>query len=80
MVTGDVTVAYNGEELKLEKGQPVKIMDEQDSSYLCRLDLEGSSGFVTIPKEKLQSLAGTSWYFVQLVGGRQGWIYSELVK
>ena len=80
MVTGDVTVAYNDEELKLEQGQPVKIMAEQDSSYLCRLDLEDSSGFVTIPKEKLQSLAGTSWYLVQLVGGRRGWIYSELVK
>ena len=80
MVTADVTVAYNGEELKLEKGQPVKIMDEQAASYLCRLDLEGSSGFVTIPKEKLQSLAGTSWYFVQLAGGRRGWIYSELVN
>lgn len=80
MVTADVTVAYNGEELKLEKGQPVKIMDEQEDSYLCRLDLEGSSGFVTIPKERLQSLAGTSWYFVQLAGGRQGWIYSELVN
>lgn len=80
MVTGDVTVAYNGEELKLEKGQPVKIMDEQEDSYLCRLDLEGSSGFAVIPKEKLQSLAGTSWYLVQLAGGRQGWIYSELVN
>lgn len=80
MVTGDVTVAYNGEELKLEKGQPVKIMDEQEDSYLCRLDLEGSSGFAVIPKEKLQSLAGTSWYLVQLSGGRQGWIYSELVN
>ena len=80
MVTGDVTVAYNDEELKLEQGQPVKIMAEQDSSYLCRLDLEDSSGFVKIPKEKLQSLAGTSWYLVQLVGGRRGWIYSELVK
>ena len=80
MVTEAVTVAYNGEELKLEKGQPVKIMDEQEESYLCRLDLEGSSGFVTLPKEKLQSLAGTSWYFVQLAGGRQGWIYSALVN
>lgn len=80
MVTADVTVAYNGDELKLEKGQPVKIMDEQEDSYLCRLDLESSSGFVTLPKEKLQSLTGTSWYLVQLAGGRRGWIYSELVN
>lgn len=80
IVADDVTVNYNGSELKLERGQPVKVAGEREDAYICRLDLENSSGFVEIPKEKLQSMLGTSWYFVQSENSKEGWIYSELVN
>ena len=80
VVTDKLTVEFNGEKLRLEAWQPVKIVGEQEESFLCRLDLESSSGFVTVPKDKLRRLWGSSWYFVRTADGRQGWIFSELVN
>ena len=80
VVTDELTVEFNGERLRLEAWQPVKIVGEQQDNFLCRLDLESSSGFVTVPKDKLRRLWGSSWYFVRTADGRQGWIFSELVN
>ena len=80
VVKDKLTVEFNGEKLRLEAWQPVKIVGEQEESFMCRLDLESSSGFVTVPKDKLRRLWGSSWYFVRTADGRQGWIFSELVN
>ena len=79
IVAADVTVAYNGSQLELQRGQPLKVVDELQDAYLCRLNLEESSGFIEVPKEKLHSLVGSSWYLVRDGAGKEGWVYNEFV-
>lgn len=76
----NVIVGYNGQNIKLAKGQPVTITGENGNTYQCQLNLENSSGTIYLDKAKVKKLYGETWYKVQLSDGTEGWVYKDFIQ
>lgn len=76
----NVIVDYNGQNIKLAKGQPVTITGENGNTYQCQLNLENSSGTIYLDKAKVKKLYGETWYKVQLSDGTEGWVYKDFIQ
>lgn len=78
--TDNVIVGFNGQNIRLAKGQPVTITGENGSTYQCQLNLENGSGTIYVDKANVKKLYGETWYKVQLSDGTEGWIYKDFVQ
>lgn len=77
--TDNVVVGYNGNNIKLQRGQPITITGENNATYQCRLDLENNSGTIYLNKQDVKKLYGDVWYNVKTSRGQVGWIYKDFI-
>lgn len=77
--TDNIVVGYNGNNIKLHRGQPITITGENTTTYQCRLDLEASSGDIYLNKRDVKKLYGNIWYNVKTSMGQTGWIYKDFI-
>lgn len=78
--TDNVVVGFNGQNIRLAKGQPVTITGENGSTYQCQLNLENGSGTIYVDKVNVKKLYGETWYKVRLAGGTEGWVYKDFIQ
>ena len=78
--TDNVVVGFNGQNIRLAKGQPVTITGENGSTYQCQLNLENGSGTIYVDKVNVKKLYGDTWYKVRLSGGTEGWVYKDFIQ
>lgn len=78
--TDNVVVGFNGQNIRLAKGQPLTITGENGSTYQCQLNLENGSGTIYVDKVNVKKLYGETWYKVRLSGGTEGWVYKDFIQ
>lgn len=78
--TDNVVVGFNGQNIRLAKGQPVTITGENGGTYQCQLNLENGSGTIYVDKVNVKKLYGETWYKVRLSGGTEGWVYKDFIQ
>lgn len=78
--TDNVVVDFNGQNIRLAKGQPVTITGENGGTYQCQLNLENGSGTIYVDKVNVKKLYGETWYKVRLSGGTEGWVYKDFIQ
>lgn len=78
--TDNVVVGFNGQNIRLAKGQPLTITGENGSTYQCQLNLENGSGTIYVDKVNVKKLYGDTWYKVRLSGGTEGWVYKDFIQ
>lgn len=78
--TDNVVVGFNGQNIRLAKGQPVTITGENSGTYQCQLNLENGSGTIYVDKVNVKKLYGETWYKVRLSGGTEGWVYKDFIQ
>lgn len=78
--TDNVVVGFNGQNIRLAKGQPVTITGENGGTYQCQLNLENDSGTIYVYKVNVKKLYGETWYKVRLSGGTEGWVYKDFIQ
>lgn len=78
--TDNVVVGFNGQNIRLAKGQPVTITGENGGTYQCQLNLENGSGTIYVDKVNVKKLYGDTWYKVRLPGGTEGWVYKDFIQ
>lgn len=78
--TDNVVVGFNGQNIRLAKGQPVTITGENGGTYQCQLNLENGSGTIYVYKVNVKKLYGETWYKVRLSGGTEGWVYKDFIQ
>lgn len=78
--TDNVVVGFNGQNIRLAKGQPLTITGENSSTYQCQLNLENGSGTIYVDKVNVKKLYGETWYKVRLPGGTEGWVYKDFIQ
>lgn len=78
--TNNVVVGFNGQNIRLAKGQPLTITGENGSTYQCQLNLENGSGTIYVDKVNVKKLYGETWYKVRLSGGTEGWVYKDFIQ
>lgn len=78
--TDNVVVSFNGQNIRLAKGQPLTITGENGSTYQCQLNLENGSGTIYVDKVNVKKLYGETWYKVRLSGGTEGWVYKDFIQ
>lgn len=78
--TDNVVVGFNGQNIRLAKGQPVTITGESGGTYQCQLNLENGSGTIYVDKVNVKKLYGETWYKVRLSGGTEGWVYKDFIQ
>lgn len=78
--TDNVVVGFNGQNIRLAKGQPLTITGENGSTYQCQLNLENGSGTIYVDKVNVKKLYGDTWYKVRLPGGTEGWVYKDFIQ
>lgn len=78
--TDNVVVGFNGQNIRLAKGQPLTITGENGSTYQCQLNLENGSGTIYVDKINVKKLYGETWYKVRLSGGTEGWVYKDFIQ
>lgn len=78
--TDNVVVGFNGQNIRLAKGQPVTITGENGGIYQCQLNLENGSGTIYVDKVNVKKLYGETWYKVRLSGGTEGWVYKDFIQ
>lgn len=78
--TDNVVVDFNGQNIRLAKGQPVTITGENGGTYQCQLNLENGSGIIYVDKVNVKKLYGETWYKVRLSGGTEGWVYKDFIQ
>lgn len=78
--TDNVVVGFNGQNIRLAKGQPVTITGENGGTYQCQLNLENGSGTIYVDKVNVKNLYGETWYKVRLSGGTEGWVYKDFIQ
>lgn len=78
--TDNVVVGFNGQNIRLAKGQPVTITSENGGTYQCQLNLENGSGTIYVDKVNVKKLYGETWYKVRLSGGTEGWVYKDFIQ
>ncbi len=78
--TDNVVVDFNGQIIRLAKGQPVTITGENGGTYQCQLNLENGSGTIYVDKVNVKKLYGETWYKVRLSGGTEGWVYKDFIQ
>lgn len=78
--TYNVVVGFNGQNIRLAKGQPLTITGENGSTYQCQLNLENGSGTIYVDKVNVKKLYGETWYKVRLSGGTEGWVYKDFIQ
>lgn len=78
--TDNVVVGFNGQNIRLAKGQPLTITGENGSTYQCQLNLENGSGTIYVDKVNVKKLYGETWYKVRLLGGTEGWVYKDFIQ
>lgn len=76
--TDNVVVGFNGQNIRLAKGQPVTITGENGGQ--CQLNLENGSGTIYVDKVNVKKLYGETWYKVRLSGGTEGWVYKDFIQ
>ena len=54
--TDNVVVGFNGQNIRLAKGQPLTITGENGSTYQCQLNLENGSGTIYVDKVNVKKL------------------------
>ena len=78
--TDNVVVGFNGQNIRLAKGQPLTITGENGGTYQCQLNLENGSGTIYVDKVNVKKLYGETWYKVRLSGGTEGWVYKDFIQ
>lgn len=78
--TDNVVVGFNGQNIRLAKGQPLTITGENGGIYQCQLNLENGSGTIYVDKINVKKLYGETWYKVRLSGGTEGWVYKDFIQ
>lgn len=78
--TDNVVVGFNGQNIRLAKGQPLTITGENGGTYQCQLNLENGSGTIYVDKVNVKKLYGDTWYKVRLSGGTEGWVYKDFIQ
>lgn len=78
--TDNVVVGFNGQNIRLAKGQPLTITGENGGIYQCQLNLENGSGTIYVDKVNVKKLYGETWYKVRLSGGTEGWVYKDFIQ
>ncbi|WP_298882663.1 SH3 domain-containing protein [uncultured Phascolarctobacterium sp.] len=78
--TDNVVVGFNGQNIRLAKGQPVTITGENGGTYQCQLNLENGSGTIYVDKVNVKKLYGETWYKVRLSGGTEGLVYKDFIQ
>ena len=78
--TDNVVVGFNGQNIRLAKGQPLTITGENGGTYQCQLNLENGSGTIYVDKVNVKKLYGDTWYKVRLPGGTEGWVYKDFIQ
>lgn len=78
--TDNVVVGFNGQNIRLAKGQPLTITGENGGTYQCQLNLENGSGIIYVDKVNVKKLYGETWYKVRLSGGTEGWVYKDFIQ
>lgn len=78
--TDNVVVGFNGQNIRLAKGQPLTITGENGSTYQCQLNLENGSGTIYVDKVNVKKLYGETWYKVRLSGGTEGWVFKDFIQ
>lgn len=78
--TDNVVVGFNGQNIRLAKGQPLTITGENGSTYQCQLNLENGSGTIYVDKVNVKKLYGETWYKVRLSGSTEGWVYKDFIQ
>lgn len=78
--TDNVVVGFNGQNIRLAKGQPLTVTGENGSTYQCQLNLENGSGTIYVDKVNVKKLYGETWYKVRLSGGTEGWVYKDFIQ
>lgn len=78
--TDNVVVGFNGQNIRLVKGQPLTITGENGGTYQCQLNLENGSGTIYVDKVNVKKLYGDTWYKVRLSGGTEGWVYKDFIQ
>ena len=78
--TDNVVVGFNGQNIRLAKGQPLTITGENSGTYQCQLNLENGSGTIYVDKVNVKKLYGDTWYKVRLSGGTEGWVYKDFIQ
>lgn len=78
--TDNVVVGFNGQNIRLAKGQPVTITGESGGTYQCQLNLENGNGTIYVDKVNVKKLYGETWYKVRLSGGTEGWVYKDFIQ
>lgn len=78
--TYNVVVGFNGQNIRLAKGQPVTITGENGGTYQCQLNLENGSGTIYVDKVNVKKLYGETWYKVRLSDGTEGWVYKDFIQ
>lgn len=78
--TDNVVVGFNGQNIRLAKGQPLTITGENGGIYQCQLNLENGSGTIYVDKVNVKKLYGETWYKVRLSSGTEGWVYKDFIQ
>lgn len=80
MVTADkVFVKHNGSQIKLSKGQLLKVLSQNNDILKCQLELQQGTGVIYIDQKFIRKLYGDTWYQVRLTDGSEGWVYKDYI-
>lgn len=80
LTRGNLTLAHNGKQVVLQKGQAVGIVRETSALFVIVIKVDGQWLEKTADKDMITRIYGQNWLQVRLQNGRIGWILSKFVQ
>lgn len=81
ILTERVTMNYRGNEISLNPGLAVRILNDNGNTYTCRIELDRQPvRVINVNKRFLRRINGDTWYNVKLEDGRTGYIFGKFIR